>query len=251
MSSPAGAGPVAYDFPAAADGRVKREVLPNGRPSGMSALVFNSRREIFADRRVRYALSHAFDFETINKLLLHGAYHRTRSIFDNSELASHGVPQGREHDLLEPFRQGLPPELFEKPYRPPGVEGRIRANLRAAMRILAGAGWVVRDKGSPACRGRARDDGSRSCSSIRRTRRSRSRFARSLQRLGIEARVRTVDTAQFQYRSSTYDFDMIIYRWGMSALAGQRAGILLGDPGGGAGGGHATTPGYGIPPSTS
>jgi len=218
---------VAYDFPAVAEGRVKREVLPNGRPSGMSALIFNSRREIFADRRVRYALSHAFDFETVNKMLLHGAYRRTRSIFDNSELASHGVPRGRERDLLEPFRGSLPPELFEKPYRPPGVEGGIRANLRAAMRILAGAGWVVRDEVL-----RRAEDGLEMTFEILLVNPADEKialaFARNLRRLGIEARVRTVDTAQFQYRTSTYDFDMIIYRWGMSLSPGNEQAFYWG-----------------------
>ena len=218
---------IAYDFPAAADGRVKREVLPNGRPSGMSALVFNARREMFADRRVRFALAHAFDFSSINKTLLHGAYRRTRSIFDNSELGSRGVPEGRELALLEPFRRDLPPDLFEKPYRPPGDGGAIRANLRAAKRILAGAGWVVRDGALRRVR-----DGLGMEFEILLVDPANEKialaFARNLRRLGVEARVRTVDTPQFQNRRNTYDFDMIVYRWGMSLSPGNEQAFYWG-----------------------
>ena len=218
---------IAYDFPAAADGRVKREVLPNGRPSGMSALVFNARREMFTDRRVRFALAHAFDFSSINKTLLHGAYRRTRSIFDNSELGSRGVPEGRELALLEPFRRDLPPELFEKPYRPPGDGGGVRANLRRAKRILAGAGWVVRDGAL-----RRAGDGLGMEFEILLVDPANEKialaFARNLRRLGVEARVRTVDTPQFQNRRNTYDFDMIVYRWGMSLSPGNEQAFYWG-----------------------
>ena len=193
----------------------------------MSALVFNSRRAIFADRRVRFALAHAFDFATVNQTLLHGAYHRTRSIFDNSELGSRGVPQGRERALLEPFLGGLPPELFETPYRPPGGEGGIRANLRTAKRILAGAGWVVRDGAL-----RRAEDGLRMAFEILLVDPANEKialsFARNLRRLGVEARVRTVDTSQYQYRRNTYDFDMIVYRWGMSLSPGNEQAFYWG-----------------------
>ncbi len=218
---------IAYDFPAAADGRVKREILPNGRPSGMSALVFNARREIFADRRVRFALAHAFDFASINKTLLHGAYRRTRSIFDNSELGSRGVPEGRELALLEPFRNSLPPELFEKPYRPPGDGGGVRANLRTAKRILAEAGWAVRDGAL-----KRTEDGLGMAFEILLVDPANEKialaFARNLRRLGVEARVRTVDTPQFQNRRNTYDFDMMIYRWGMSLSPGNEQAFYWG-----------------------
>ena len=217
----------AYGFPAAADGRVRREILPNGRPSGMSALVFNSRREIFADRRVRYALAHAFDFGTVNKTLLHGAYRRTNSVFDNSELGSRGIPEGRERALLEPFRASLPAELFETPYRPPGVAGGIRANLRAAKRILAGAGWTVRDGTL-----RRASDGLGMAFEILLVDPANEKialaFARNLRRLGAAARVRTVDTSQYQYRRNTYDFDMIVYRWGMSLSPGNEQAFYWG-----------------------
>ena len=208
-----------YDFPAVADGRVKLERLRHGRPSGMLAFVFNTRREIFADRAVRRALAHAFDFEWVNKTLLHGGYVRTRSIFDNSELGSRGVPEGLERDLLDPFRGGLPPELFESAYRPPAVDGGIRANLNAARGLLAEAGWVVRDG-----RLERAADGLPMAFEILLVHPENEKialaFARNLERLGVEVRVRTVDTAQYQYRRNVYDFDMIIYHWDMSLSPG-------------------------------
>ena len=208
-----------YDFPAAADGRVRLERLPHGRPSGLFAMVFNTRQPVFADRVVRYALSLAFDFEWVNKTLLQGAYVRTNSIFDNSELASRGLPEGGELALLQPYRDQLPPELFATPYHAPAVEGGLRANLAQARRLLAGAGWEVRDgtlhriaDGLPlAFEILLANPGNEKIALA---------FARNLERLGVKAKVRTVDTAQYQYRRNVYDFDMIIYRWGMSLSPG-------------------------------
>ncbi len=216
-----------YDFPAVADGRVRVESLAHGRPSGMHAFVFNTRREIFSDRTVREALAHAFDFEWINRSLLHGAYVRTRSIFDNSELGSRGVPEGGELALLEPFRDRLPAELFERPYAPPGDGGSVRANLRKARRLLAGAGWEVRDGEL-----RRASDGLPMAFEILLVRPGNEKialgYARNLERLGVEARVRTVDTAQYQNRRNVYDFDMLIYRWGMSLSPGNEQAFYWG-----------------------
>ena len=217
----------AYDFPAVLDGRVKLERLPHGRPSGMFALVFNSRREMFADRAVRHALAHAFDFASINKTLLHGAYVRTRSIFDNSELASRGVPQGHELSLLVPFRGSLPPELFEEPYRPPAVDGGVRTNLRAAQRLLTEAGWTVRN-GSL----QRTEDGLPMAFEILLVEPANEKIAlwivRNIERLGAQAKVRTIDTSQYQYRLNTYDFDMIMYRWAMSLSPGNEQAFYWG-----------------------
>ena len=217
----------AYRFPAAKGGRVKLEVVPHGRPSGMLALAFNTRRKIFADRTVRFALAHALDFTWINKTLLRNAYARTRSIFDNSELASRGVPAGGELDLLKPHRQRLPPELFERPYAPPGDGGRARANLKTARDLLAGAGWSVSD-------GKLRrgSDGLPMAFEILLVDPEKKKlslaFARNLKRLGIDAEVRTVDSSQYQNRLTAYDFDMIIYRWGMSLSPGNEQAFYWG-----------------------
>ena len=218
-----------YDFPAVKDGRVRLENFAHGRPSGMRAFVFNSRRQIFADRRVRHALAYAFDFEWINKSLLHGAYVRTQSIFDNSELASRDVPTGGELALLEPFRGQLPPEVFARPYRAPAGERGIRDGLRKARRLLAEAGWGVRDGAL-----RRDSDGLPMEFEILLVRPGNEKialaFARNLERLGVDARVRTVDTAQFQNRRNVYDFDMLIYRWGMSLSPGNEQAFYWGTP---------------------
>ncbi len=208
-----------YDFPAVADGRVRLELLPHGRPSGMFAFVFNTRRQVFSDRNVRHALAYAFDFEWVNKNLLHGAYVRTKSIFDNSDLDSGDVPKGPERDLLEAFRGRLPAKLFVNSYSPPGAGGGIRANLLAASRLLNNSGWTVREGQLERSA-----DGLPMTFEILLLHRENEKvalaFARNLKRLGVVARVRTVDTAQYQYRLNTYDFDMIIYHWGVSLSPG-------------------------------
>ena len=216
-----------YDFPAVEDGRVKLELLPHGRPSGMFALVFNTRRAMFADRAVRYALSLAFDFEWINKNLLQGAYVRTNSIFDNSELGSRGLPEGGELALLEPHRGSLLPELFDTAYHAPQVEGGLRKNLAQARRLLAKAGWSIEDGAL-----RRTSDGLPLAFEILLVNPGNERIAlnltRNLERLGVEAKVRTVDTAQYQYRRNVYDFDVIIYRWGMSLSPGNEQAFYWG-----------------------
>ena len=216
-----------YGFPAAADGRVRVERLAHGRPSGMRALVFNTRRAIFADRAVRRALAHAFDFEWINRTLLHGAYVRTHSIFDNSALASRGTPTGGELALLEPFRDRLPPEIFDAAYRPPGSGGSVRANLREARRRLAGAGWSVRGGAL-----RRDSDGLAMAFEILLARPGNEKialaFARNLERLGVAARVRTVDPAQYRSRRNAWDFDMLIHHWGTSLSPGNEQAFYWG-----------------------
>ena len=217
-----------YDFPAVEDGRVKLgALLPHGRPSGMFALVFNTRQPMFADRTVRYALSLAFDFEWINRNLLQGAYVRTNSIFDNSELGSRGLPEGGELALLEPHRDRLPPELFDTAYHAPAVEGGLRRNLATAKRMLTEAGWVVQDGTLQRA-----EDGLPLAFEILLVNPGNEKialnFTRNLKRLGVEAKVRTVDTAQYQYRRNVYDFDMLIYRWGMSLSPGNEQAFYWG-----------------------
>ena len=216
-----------YAFPAVEEGRVRVERLAHGRPSGMRALVFNTRRAIFADRAVRRALAHAFDFEWINRTLLHGAYVRTHSVFDNSALASRGTPAGGELALLEPFRDRLPPEIFDTAYRPPGAGGSVRANLREARRRLAGAGWSVRGGAL-----RRDSDGLAMAFEILLARPGNEKialaFARNLERLGVAARVRTVDPAQYRSRRNAWDFDMLIHHWGASLSPGNEQAFYWG-----------------------
>jgi microcin C transport system substrate-binding protein len=210
-----------YNFPAAKDGQVKREELINQRPAGMRALVFNSRRDLFADPKVRQALGFAFDFEWINANLLHGAFERTTSFFANSELAAQGAPSPDEHALLERWRGQVPDTVFEEAVIPPVTDGsgNVRANLRIARRLLQEAGWVVRDGAMVRA-----SDGTRFAFDILlvfpENERIALTFARNLERLGIKVGVRTVDTAQYEFRRQTYDYDMIIHTWRISLSPG-------------------------------
>ncbi len=210
-----------YDFPAVSDGRVKREELVNQRPAGMRALVFNTRRDLFADPKVREALGYAFDFEWINANLLHGAFERTTSFFANSELAAEGAPSAEERALLEPWRGQIPDAAFEEAAMPPATNGsgNVRANLRIARRLLQEAGWVVRDRAMVRA-----SDGTPFAFEVLlvfpENERIALTFARNLERLGIKVRVRTVDTAQYEFRRQTYDFDMIFHTWHVSLSPG-------------------------------
>jgi microcin C transport system substrate-binding protein len=200
----------AYDMPAVHDGRVKKERIPNEIPTGMQGFVYNTRRPVFRDPRVRQALAHAFDFEWANEHLFYGAYTRTRSYFSNSELASRGLPGAAERAVLVPFREQVPDEVFTREYRPPSTEpGRLRPNLIAALRLLGEAGWVVRDMrlvhaetGRPLEFEILLDQPT--------WERIALPFVKNLERLGVAARVRTVDSAQYEYRVKNFDFDMTV-----------------------------------------
>jgi len=217
-----------YAFPAADSGDVTLATLPHDRPSGMRAFVFNTRRAVFADRRVRAALIHALDFEWINRSLLHGQYARIDSVFANSDLAPAGVAEGRERALLEAGRNAVPQEVFGEPWQPPVSDGsgRNRTNLAAARDLLAEAGWTVTDgrlvdaDGAPLTfeilLGDAADE------------RVAIAYADALRRLGIEATLRTVDSAQYQGRLDTFDFDMILYRWIVTLSPGAEQDLYWG-----------------------
>jgi microcin C transport system substrate-binding protein len=220
---------IGYDFPAVDDGRVVKEMLENDRPSGMRGFVFNTRREVFADRAVREALSYAFDFEWVNKNLLHGAYTRSESFFANSELASNSIPQGAERALLEPHRGAVPGEVFLKQFSAPKTDGtgNVRANLRKALALLRAAGWNLKD--GALTRG---SDGLPMTFEILLVSPSNEKialaYARNLERIGVIAKVRTVDSAQYQGRRTAYDYDMIIFRWGISLSPGNEQAFYWG-----------------------
>lgn len=209
-----------YDFPAARDGFVVKAEIPHRRPTGMQAFVFNTRRELFADRRVREAIGLAFDFEWSNKNLFYDQYTRTESYFSNSDFASRGLPEGAELALLEPFRAQLPAEVFAKPFRVPRTDGsgNNRENLRAAVELLSAAGWTVKDRKLVNSAGRPfsfeilliQPDFERVVQPM----------ARNLERLGIELRIRTVDTAQYVNRLRSFDYDMVVGSWPQSDSPG-------------------------------
>jgi microcin C transport system substrate-binding protein len=197
-----------YDFPAVEKGLVKKESLPHHLPTGMQGFAMNTRRGVFSDRRVRQAMDELFDFQWMNKNLFYGQYTRTESYFSNSEYASSGIPQGTELALLEPFRAKLPPELFTTPFTLPVTDGsgNNREGIRRAYDLLKDAGWTVKD------RKLVNAAGQQMSFEILLADPAFERiglpFTQWLGRLGIDARIRTVDAAQFQKRMDDLDFDM-------------------------------------------
>jgi microcin C transport system substrate-binding protein len=199
-----------YDVPAVRQGRIRKEQIPNEIPTGMQGFVYNTRREVFGDPRVRQALAHAFDFEWTNAHLFYGAYTRTASYFSNSELAARGLPDEAERAVLAPFRERVPETVFTEAYRPPTTgPGGLRPNFVRALRLLEDAGWVVRDMrlvhaatGRPLTFEILIDDPT--------WERITLPFVKNLERLGVAARIRTVDSAQYEYRLKHFDFDMTV-----------------------------------------
>ncbi|OHC72213.1 MAG: hypothetical protein A3B62_06270 [Rhodospirillales bacterium RIFCSPLOWO2_01_FULL_65_14] len=211
----------AYDIPAVKQGLLKKEEIHHDRSAGMQGFAYNIRRDVFKDRRVREALAYAFDFEWSNKNLFYGQYVRTRSYFQNSELAAKGLPGPDELKLLEPFRGKIPDAVFTREYDPPKTDGmgNVRDNLRTAGKLLNDAGWVV--KGQE--RVNAKTGKSLTFEVLLVSplfERIVLPFARNLERLGIKIRVRTVDSAQYRRRLDTFDYDMVVATFGQSLSPG-------------------------------
>ena len=210
----------AYDFPAIRDGRVKKEKFRHVRPAGIQSFIMNSRRPFFADRKVREALIYAFDFEWANKTLFFGEYTRTRSYFENSELAARGLPSDEELKILEPLRGKIPDEVFTTEYNPPKTDGsgNNRDNLARAAQLLDEAGWKVEN-------GKRVKDGKPFAFEILLDDPAFERvvqpFAQNLQRIGITPHVRMlVDASQYEARVEEFDFDMLVSGWGQSLSPG-------------------------------
>jgi len=210
-----------YDVPAVRQGLIVKVEIPNDRPTGMQGFVMNLRRPLFQDPRVREALAYAFDFEWSNQNLFYGQYTRTESYFSNTELASSGLPGPGELRILEPLRGRIPEEVFTKAYHPPSnpEPGQIRQNLRRALELLNQAGWAVQGgklanqtTGEPFAFEILLDQPIWERISLP--------FAKNLERLGIEARVRTVDAAQYQKRVEEFDYDLIVDVFGQSLSPG-------------------------------
>jgi peptide/nickel transport system substrate-binding protein len=220
----------AYDFPAIRDGRVIREELPNGLPKPMTALVFNTRRPIFADIRVREAITFLFDFEWINKNFFYGRYSRTASFFEGSELAARGRPaDAAERALLAPFPGAVRPDVLDGTYAPPSTDGsgRDRDTLGRALALMREAGYEL---AGAALKSRATGQPLRF--EIMVTTKDQERlalaFAQNLKRAGIEARIRMVDAVQFDQRRIGFDFDMIQNRWDESLSPGNEQAFYWG-----------------------
>ncbi len=200
----------AYDIPALKTGALKKEPMPNSRTHGLQGWAFNLRKPMFQDRRVREAIGYAYDFEWSNKTLAYGQYTRARSYWNNSELESKGLPSAEELKLLEPWRGQIPDEVFTKEYKPPVTDGsgNNRENLRKAAELLKQAGWEVKNgklvdaKGEPLAFEILLQDPTYERITLP--------FAKNLERLGIDARVRSVDSAQYQKRTDNFEFDVTI-----------------------------------------
>jgi microcin C transport system substrate-binding protein len=209
-----------YDFPAVAEKRVVKEEFPINDSGRMQAFVLNLRREQFKDARLRRAFNYAFDFEEMNKQLFYGQYKRINSYFEGTELASSGLPEGTELEILETVRDKVPADVFSKPYVNPvgGNPESVRANLRESARLLKEAGFEVRDQklvdaaGKPVTVEILVQDPS--------AERIALFYKPSLERIGVTTSIRIVDDAQYQNRLRGFDFDMIIDQWGESLSPG-------------------------------
>lgn len=210
----------AYDFPAVKDKRVLLEEFPIRNLGVMQAFVLNNRRDKFKDWRVRRAFNFAFDFEEMNKQIFFGQYRRITSYFDGTELASSGLPEGQELEILQPLRDKLPPDVFTTPYTNPvgGDPEKVRSNLREALRLFKEAGYEIRDRKLVDQKGEAftveflGEDPT--------TERIALFYKPSLERLGITVNIRIVDDAQYENRLRQWDFDIITGSWGESLSPG-------------------------------
>jgi microcin C transport system substrate-binding protein len=230
----------AYDFPAVRDKRVLLEEFPIRNIGVMQAFAFNTRREKFQDPRVRRAFNHAFDFDEMNKALFFGQYQRIDSYFKGTELAwnwrpegeggvaspdakpasASGLPEGQELAILETVRDKVPPEVFTTPFKNPiGGADAVRGNLREALRLFKEAGWEIRDRKLVNVK-----TGEPMTVEILLSEPTFERIALflkpTLERLGVEMTVRTVDDSQYENRLRNWDFDIIVASWAQSLSPG-------------------------------
>ena len=205
-----------YEFDAVKSGAVKKEAITVRRVAPMQSFIMNQRRPVFQDIRVRQALNLAFDFDWANKNLFFGLYTRLNSYFDNSELAQRGLPEGRELEILNEVKAGLPAALFTTEFKAPG--DNARNNLAAASKLLTEAGFtnkggtLVNAAGQPLAFEFLLDDP--------QLERIVQPYVKDLQKLGVRANIRLVDSAQYQRRITDFDFDMIFGQFAQSESPG-------------------------------
>ena len=210
-----------YDFAGVRDGKVKRETIPDKTPSGTQGWFFNTRRDKFADPRIREALGLAFDFEWTNANIMYGVYNRTISFFQNSPMMAEGKPSPEELALLEPYRDRLPPAVFEAVYVPPASDksGQDRELLRRASALLQQAGCkregaqLLLPNGKPFDIEFLDFEGSLQPHT--------APFIKNLRLLGVEARHRIVDPAQYKRRVDDFDYDVVVTRFGLGLAPGE------------------------------
>jgi len=210
-----------YNINSIKNGKIIKELIPHQNSQGMQAFAFNIRKDKFKDRRVRKALSYAFDFEWSNKNLFYGAYKRTDSYFENSELASSGLPTEKELEYLDPYIDVLPSELFDSEFLNPITDGSgfIRKELKIATKLLNDSGWVLTN-------GKLQNISTKKFFNFEILLYSPAferivfPFKDNLEKLGIEVTIRTVDSAQYQKRLETFDFDMVVQTFSQSLSPG-------------------------------
>ena len=206
-----------YDFPALENGWVKREVIPDNRPSGAQGFWFNMRRPQYQDRRVREAISLMFNFEWSNETLFYGLYNRTDSFWEGSNMQAEGVVAGAEHAVLEPFRAALPNSVFDSPaYSPPVSTTRKtdRKLVREANRLLEEAGWIIGDDG-------LRRNAAGEILSLEfiedgpAFERIVLPYVENLKLIGVDASFELIDPAEFQERRESFDYDILTTRFAL------------------------------------
>ena len=210
-----------YEVPAVKNNLIIKELIEHENPQGMQAFAFNTRKKIFIDKKVRQAISYAFDFEWTNKNLFYGAYKRTNSFFENSELSSSGLPSVEELELLNEYKNNLPKELFQEEYNPPKTDGSgfIRNELSQATQLLKESGWELKE-------GKLINKESKKPLEFEillvspAFERIVLPFKDNLEKLGIFVNVRTIDSAQYQKRLETFDFDMVVSVFSQSLSPG-------------------------------
>jgi len=210
QESTASAWAMQYNFPAVKKGFVKREDIPHSRVAGMQAFVLNQRRPAFQDIRVRKAFNLAFNFTELNKAVAYGMYVRTDSYWDNSELGSSGLPEGKELEILETVRDLVPPEVFTTEWKNPEPKTGMdhRKNLRQAMKLLREAGWTQQGSVLKNAKGETLDI------EFLLVQQAFQNwvlpYKQDLEKLGVKVRVRLVDSSQYRRRIDSFDFDVIV-----------------------------------------
>ena len=210
-----------YTGPQFDSGELVKAEIPHHRPTGMQAFIFNTRRDIFSDPKVRQALGYAFDFEWTNKNLFYNAYARTHSFFSNSEMAATELPTAEELEILTPLKDQIPSEVFTTVYRAPTYDGsgNIRRELRDALRLLKSAGWELKN-------GKLiqKESGQPLTFEILIAQKEMERIiapmSKNLSRLGVDVSIRVVDVSQYINRLRAFDFDMVVGSFGQSSSPG-------------------------------
>ncbi|WP_425406757.1 extracellular solute-binding protein [Hwanghaeella sp.] len=233
----------AFDIPAVESGAMIKREFANQRVAPMQGFAFNLRKPVFQDIRVREALTYAWDFEWVNKTIMYGAYQRTDSFFDNHELGATGLPSPAELEILNPYRGQIPERVFTEEFVPPQTDGsgNNRQNLKKAAMLLKDAGWSIKNKVLT-------NEETGEVFTFEIVLRNdqlephTQALVRSLERLGIKARIRIVDDAQYRRITETFDFDMVVavfgqsvspgneqrYYWGSAAAAREGSRNLMG-----------------------